>query len=336
MNRRMNIAKLKKKLMNIFIRELIRPKRIFNILACMGFFAFLIAISSFVLTEIYPLFHRIAPPFLFSIFIYSFLATAFLSLPLSWMVDLRIFFSDSFLEEKPKKPTEKSIMLGISLFLIIILIPVLGGFSGFGRKIIILFFAIIIVIYVKYLLRLKKEDEIFSIAGRIFTYTGFSTAVYLMLSGLIFEALSWLFKDLFPVQIGQVLQLPVRAIVVPAIVTFLFFDLKERVFEYYGEMITFQVSRVSKKKKEVLDEHMRILLQSGLKGRLVDFDKLSKEAYLIKLEIEHLTQEIEKAEKNFEFHRSLGLNVLTQPFWIYLIFEMGPRFLDLFENLKGF
>ena len=206
--------------MNIFVRELIRPKRIFNILICIGSLAFLVVFSSLIFIEIYSLFHRTSPPLLFSLFMYSFFVMAFLLLPLSWMIDLRIFFSDTFLEEGPKKPTEKSIMLGISLFMIIIITQILGGFSGLGRKIIILFLAIIIVIYVKYLLRLKKEDEIFSMAGRIFTYTGFSTAVYIMLSGLIFEALSQMLKDLLPAQIGQVLQLPVGTIIVPAIVSF--------------------------------------------------------------------------------------------------------------------
>ena len=192
----------------------------------------------------------------------------------------------------------------------------------------------ILVLYYFRKLQLRTKGSIkFVVAGRVHTYMSHSTAIYLFLAFLVFSR----FEDLVQGYEIPDLGLPIGteiilfvAVLVP--LTFLFFWTKERIFGHYGKILISRKSEKYNRRKKILEGILRELL-STVSINEADVDRLYKKAYLTKLKIEYLDQQIKEIEEEFEFHGSLTLNVITQPFWIVLIIEVFPRVFDFLKEL---
>jgi len=179
-----------------------------------------------------------------------------------------------------------------------------------------------------------KGNIKFVLAGRVFTYMSPDTILYLANAYLAF----FYFDDLLRSYKIPNLSLPVGtdvilfvAVLIP--LTFFFFWTKERIFGHYGKVLISRKSEKYNRRKKILEGTLRELLNSVPEVDEAVVDKLYKRAYLIKLKIDFLDQQIEEVEEEFEFHGSLTLNVMTQPFWIVLIIEVFPRVVDFLKEV---
>ena len=185
----------------------------------------------------------------------------------------------------------------------------------------------------RYIWRIEGSIK-FVLAGRVYTYMSSTTTLYLLATYLIFL----LFEDTLQTYEISDLGLPIGtevilfvAVLVP--LTFLFLWTKERIFGHYGKVLISRKSEKYNRRKKILEGTLRELLNTVAEVDEADVDRFYKRAYLIKLKIEFLDQQIKEIEEEFEFHGSLTLNVITQPFWIVLIIEVFPRVLDFLRKL---
>lgn len=322
----------KERLRNIFWKEFIEPKglrKIRNILRGMGFVIFAFFIGSNIDSSL-TLYSSVA----------FFIALLILFLLLYVLKDLQTIFSKAILDGNPKTPSKQNVIYLFSVFLLLIILICAGLFSALFFQLPILLYLFIPLAFFlvfPYLLRHVRRMKCsikFVLAGRVFTYMSPATILYLVIAYLAF----FFFDDLLRSYKIPNLGLPVGmdvilfvAVLVP--LTFLFFWTKERIFSHYGKVLISRKSEKYSRRKKIFEGTLKELLGTVAEIDEADVDRLYKRAYLIKLKIEFLDQQIKEIEKEFEFHGSLTLNVITQPFWIVLIIEVIPRVFDFLREL---
>ena len=311
---------------NIFLKSFIEPKMLRKIRNI----SFSATIAIFVLA-------------LLSIFYGSFIlyilyittAVCVSSLFFLMVVELTVFFSNTVLDGNPRTPSRRAVLFAFYSFsffaisLLLIMNP-----AGTHLLIAFLLVSILIAVFPYSLLKSVQGSISFLLAGRVYTYFSLSTFFFLMISSSMFS----LFKNMFQIHKIYDLNLPTNpelilfvAFLIP--LTLLFFWTKERIFNHYGKAIASRRTEKYSRRKEFLEETLRELLRPVPEIDETDVDKLYKRAYLIRLKIENLDQEIKKVEKEFEFHGSLTWSLITQPLWIVLIVDVIPPVFDLLKIL---
>lgn len=112
------------------------------------------------------------------------------------------------------------------------------------------------------------------------------------------------------------------------LLTVCFFVFREYTVRYYGRLLIISNSKRFRNRKEKLNRRVRNNLQIVKKGKSTKISKLIKEANLLQLGISYLDEEIRKIEEEYEFHKSLKLNIITQPIWVFFIAKLAPNFFN--------
>ena len=317
----------KERLKDIFLKEYIEPRRfrkIRNIL-------FVPPIVTFILFIIMALKNY---PFESIFYV---LASSCISAFVFFMIEeLAIIFSYAVLDGSPKNPSRGMFLrlpLLSSFLVICFLLSVLLGVKGI---VIALLIALSGFYFLFPQLGRMHGNIGFLLAGRIYTYLSPSTILFPLILYFMYEAFKNILQSHEIPNLG--LSIETEAILfAPFLIslTLLFFWTKERIFNHYGKAIASRRTKKYSRRKEFLEETLEELLRPVPEIDETDVDELYKRVYLIRLETENLDQEIKKVEKEFEFHGSLTWSLITQPFWIVLIFDVIPRLFDLLRNLSN-
>lgn len=261
------------------------------------------------------------------------MVTALTTLLFSLMIEeLKIIFSNRVFDGNPRTPSRRDAFYLFVFSLMLLLSFPLAVYSlNEPHLVVLLLFLLCLLIFAG---KLRMHGNIrFFLVGRVYTYFSPSTSFFLYVLFFMFTIFrntlqSYELPDLgFPIDTELIL---FAAFVIP--LTLLYFWTKERIFIHYGKVIISHKTEKYSRRKGFLEDTLKELLRSVPEVEEIDVDELYKRAYLIKLKIDDMSQEIKKVEKEFEFHGSLTLSLITQPFWLILIVEVIPRVVDLLRN----